>query len=64
MTKMLALALSEPTPQGIVYERYYLINGKEGTWKEASDGFACAFHPKNLVPSPEAKRVRREEAGG
>jgi hypothetical protein len=61
--QMLALALSESTPQGSVYERCYLIGGKEMNWKEASNGFARVFHAKGIVPSPEAKSVRREEAG-
>jgi len=62
MLLVLALSLRE-TPQNSVYERCYIIGGQELPWKTVAHAFAKAMHVKGLVKTPEAKKVKLEDAG-
>ncbi|KAK4941151.1 hypothetical protein LTR10_018824 [Elasticomyces elasticus] len=64
MLLLLGLALQEDKSQRSVYERCFIIGGQEMPWKAASEAFAKSLHAEGVIPSPEARSVKLEEAGG
>lgn len=59
--RMIGLSLKEETPQGIVYERCYIIGANQNTWIELSTKFAEVFHARGIIPSPIPKSVNSRE---
>jgi nucleoside-diphosphate-sugar epimerase len=46
-----------------VYERCYILGGKEMQWKTAADAFAKALNTIGVVGSPNARSIQLAEAG-
>ena len=63
LLKLLNLALQEQGPQGSVYERCYLIGGRETGYKKVAEAFAKLFYWEGVISTPQAKSVSLEEAG-
>lgn len=63
MLLVLESVLREETPRGSVFERCFLLGGKELPWKRASEAFARSLHAEGVVAAPEARSVTLAEAG-
>jgi nucleoside-diphosphate-sugar epimerase len=61
--QVLDLALKEATPQGSVYERCFLIGGRETRYKDIAEAFAEVLYNEGVISSPVAKSVERKDAG-